>query len=334
MAEPKTAPKPEEVAEATPNLYAKLREAQAAVARVGKEGTNTHQHYDYTKADDVIAAASKAVTDAGLVAWSEGEGEQSGLPYSLEIVEGRTSGGGPKLTVTARGRLVILDPDSGERQHFPLIGTGTDSPGDKAIYKAITGGVKYAWQAALQIAFGDDPEDSSSEGAQAAAKEAPASGPPFGPPSEDLARVKRSIQFLIGAGVLDESIQNSSERIFDAIVKDAGGYLPTVSAKALLRVAAEVKTRVEQGQGPDLTPGPDGEPEPAGDPDPDPDPDGESLPEVNSEPPEGVTEEEWVEPDGTEPPVDEIPPEERAELERQAEEEAARDSKVEGDPGE
>lgn len=301
-------------------LYSKLRTAQAEVERVGKGGRNEHQHYDYTKADDVIAAASSAITTAGLISWTEGdayrevEGEDpiplSGRPYSLEIVEGQTRNNAKNLTVTARGRLVVLDPDTGERQHFPLIGTGTDSPGDKAIYKAITGGVKYAWQAALQIAFGDDPEDASSSGAQAAAEQTASSGPPFGPPSQDLDRVKRSIQYLIGAGEIDESIQDATDRILGAILQDAGGYLPQVSGKALLRVAAEVKGRVENG----LEPGGPIEPSPDN---------GEALPEAGDV-------DAGEEPDEPAPDadVDEVPdPELQARAE--AEEEAQREREEE-----
>lgn len=306
---------------ATPEsgLYKKLAIAQKEVESVGKGGRNENHGYDYTKADDVIRAASAAITGAGLVAWTEGPGgldrdelkerleqllkveggdleaaltrllgeldagglgDGSGFPYELEIQEGTTSNNKRSLMVTARGRLVILDPETGERQHFPLIGTGTDTPGDKAIYKAVTGGAKYAWQAALQIAFGDDPEDDSSPGAQAAADQAPKRNgrlPQWAEQTaaDELERVQKAIQFLIGAGELDDAIESSASRIFDAVVEDAGGSMPRIASRSILRVAAEVKARVEQGD----EPGPgelQGGAEPEGE--------GESLPPVEPSP--------------------------------------------------
>ena len=53
----------------------------------------------------------------------------------------------------------IRDVDSGESFTLPWIGYGHDKPGDKAIYKGITGAKKYFLASLLEIPFvGADPE--------------------------------------------------------------------------------------------------------------------------------------------------------------------------------
>ena len=53
--------------------------------------------------------------------------------------------------------ITLIDTDTGEEKVIHGIGCGMDT-GDKAVMKAQTAAVKYAWLMSLQIATGDDPE--------------------------------------------------------------------------------------------------------------------------------------------------------------------------------
>ena len=140
-------------------LLGKLLEAQRAAGAVGKQGRNEDQGYDYARAEDVIAEAQRALHEAGLVGYMRpGEVESTG-------VQSRSGTAG--LFVTLHAVLVIADPESGEVLEIAAHGTGTDYPGDKAVYKALTGAAKYAYASALGIPFGDDPEDSTSTSPEA-----------------------------------------------------------------------------------------------------------------------------------------------------------------------
>lgn len=141
-------------------LYAKLLVAQTNASGVEKQGRNVDQNYSYARAEDVIAEAQRALHDAELVGYTR--------PGEREIQRVESQRGTAGLFVTQALALVIVDPDSGDTLELEgFVGTGVDYPGDKAIYKALTGGAKYAYAAALGIPFGDDPEDSSSTSPEA-----------------------------------------------------------------------------------------------------------------------------------------------------------------------
>ncbi len=130
---------------------ARLLNAQTAAKTVGKQGENKSQGYKYARAEDVIAEAHRALHEAGL----------TGV-ISFDDIETRavqSSSGTNGLFVTLKSSLVVAD-DKGEVATIATgYGTGIDYPGDKAVYKAMTGAAKYAYASALGIPFGDDPED-------------------------------------------------------------------------------------------------------------------------------------------------------------------------------
>lgn len=140
-------------------LMAKLLVAQAAAQAVGKQGRNKDQGYDYARAEDVIAEAQRALHEAGLVGYM--------MPGEVESTAVQSRGGSSGLFVTMHATLVVADPDGTDRLEVPAHGTGIDYPGDKAVYKAMTGAAKYAYASVLGIPFGDDPEDSTSTAPEA-----------------------------------------------------------------------------------------------------------------------------------------------------------------------
>lgn len=133
------------------DLVAKLLQAAKAVGTVEKRGRNTQQSYDYVLAEDVAKAAHAALEAAGLVATFSVE-ESTELPIT-------TRSGSPGLIVKVRGRLMVADPVTGATIEQEAMGMGADYPGDKGIFKAMTGARKYALIHLLGIPIGDDPDD-------------------------------------------------------------------------------------------------------------------------------------------------------------------------------
>lgn len=64
--------------------------------------------------------------------------------------------------ITARFVGRLTDPDSGEYMDFPFEGAGADN-GDKALYKAYTGGLKFFLADQYLVAEGNDPENDEDE---------------------------------------------------------------------------------------------------------------------------------------------------------------------------
>lgn len=128
----------------------KLLVAQKAIEEVVKTGTNTEHGYHYATAADVVKAGAKALNDAGLTVTTSFDNHA--------VNEIKSAKGNSGLFATVTCTLTITDPETGDCVRAWTIGTGTDYPGDKAIYKAMTGATKYAFAAALNIAFADDPE--------------------------------------------------------------------------------------------------------------------------------------------------------------------------------
>lgn len=69
-----------------------------------------------------------------------------------------TSKGTKQFVTSVNGKYQFSDCDSGEVIEGCWAGAGSDT-GDKGIYKAITGGIKYVFNTTFLIPTGDDPED-------------------------------------------------------------------------------------------------------------------------------------------------------------------------------
>jgi hypothetical protein len=140
----------------------KLLEAQKAAKPVEKQGKNTDQNYSYARAEDVIREAQDALHSAGLVGM---------MTFSEAEERPITSKSGTAgVYCLLRAKLLILEETEGSSHRVLEVdgfGAGIDYPGDKAIYKAMTGAAKYAYASALGIPFGDDPEDSTTSAPEA-----------------------------------------------------------------------------------------------------------------------------------------------------------------------
>jgi hypothetical protein len=128
-------------------LFAKLEQARESVGTVEKRGKNTGQNYSYAMAEDVLRVGLAALDEAGLLCEFE-----AGSSWSEKSESG-------SLITSVKGVVTVTDPDTAFAIHRPVLGSGADKPGDKGIFKAMTGARKYGLIHLLGIAVGDDPDE-------------------------------------------------------------------------------------------------------------------------------------------------------------------------------
>ncbi len=129
-------------------LYQKLVAVQQQLKPVAENGKNNYQNYTYATAGDVIEPVKKACN-------------QQGLFLFLDVIESKIEPGKAQCTI----KLTVGDSETGEELSITSFGYAEDwsykdnrPTGDKAIYKAITGGTKYAIREMFALPSTDDPE--------------------------------------------------------------------------------------------------------------------------------------------------------------------------------
>jgi hypothetical protein len=133
---------------AKPTLLQKLFKLQEILSNKPweKDGINRHQSYKY-----ITEAQYKANFKAAL--------QEAGLLWRMETVKREYIG-----NVSDKMHLVLCDfkgtltdPETGESQEYLFCGSGADN-GDKALYKAVTGGLKFFLASNFNVAEANDPE--------------------------------------------------------------------------------------------------------------------------------------------------------------------------------
>lgn len=141
-------------------LHAKLAEVMAEVGRVPKRGRNEFHKYDYATEADIVEAVRGALSSRSV----------SLLPSVKQVLRDGT------LT-TVLMSFTFTDGVTGETTAHDWAGTGDDK-GDKGLYKAMTGALKYFLLKTFLLPTGDDPEaddstDKRAYGKPRAAKDGP-----------------------------------------------------------------------------------------------------------------------------------------------------------------
>ena len=130
----------------------KLVQIMKEVAYVEKKGRNNFHNYSYATSADVLEKINQALVKQNLCSVV--------LAELLRMDEVTTAKGSIEHLATVKVDVMLVDGDSGETVRFIGLGSGQDS-GDKAIMKAQTAGIKYAYMMSFAIATGDDPEADS-----------------------------------------------------------------------------------------------------------------------------------------------------------------------------
>lgn len=118
-------------------------------SHVVKNGINSFHNYKYATAEDVLQKVNESLTKNRLASIV--------CPTLESMVDVTNLKGNTEHLATVSVQVHIIDSDSGESVDLFGIGSGQDA-GDKAVMKAQTAAIKYAFMLSLCIATGDDPE--------------------------------------------------------------------------------------------------------------------------------------------------------------------------------
>ena len=130
-------------------LAVKLIEAMKLCKYVMRNGINTFHKYKYATSADVLEKVNAAFTKQGIATIV--------VPEIIKDEAVATAKGTVEHLVTVKIEVTLVDKDSGETAVFRGFGSGQDAT-DKAVMKAQTAALKYAYMLSLAIATGDDPE--------------------------------------------------------------------------------------------------------------------------------------------------------------------------------
>ena len=133
------------------NLKQKLIEVSKSIEYLQKDKTNKMQGYSYLSEAKIKETIKAKFEEQGII-----------FNYSTNDVShyeiNPTHKGTKQFCTIAKGIYSFIDIDSDERIDGSWAGSGTDT-GDKGLYKAITGGIKYVLNTNFLIPTGDDPEN-------------------------------------------------------------------------------------------------------------------------------------------------------------------------------
>lgn len=132
-------------AAAKQNLRTRMHEIYKQIDFIAKDGENTGQSYSYTKAVDVVRNVRQALIAQRIFA--EINFDFVGEPYTIARKKEPTA---PFSAVNVKCFIVFHDLDSDEKLTGSGLGTGGDT-GDKSVYKAMTGALKYALKTSFMI---------------------------------------------------------------------------------------------------------------------------------------------------------------------------------------
>ena len=130
-------------------LAVKLIEVMKLCKYVMRNGVNTFHKYKYATSADVLEKVNAAFTKQGIATIV--------VPEIMKDEAVTTAKGTVEHLVTVKIEVTLIDKDSGETAVFRGFGSGQDAT-DKAVMKAQTAALKYAYMLSLAIATGDDPE--------------------------------------------------------------------------------------------------------------------------------------------------------------------------------
>lgn len=131
------------------NIACKLVKVMEECSIIRKNGTNDFHHYKYATSADVIEKVNASLVKHKVASMVLPE-----IVCSSDVVNNK---GNIEHLVTVKVDITLIDTESGEQLQLSGIGSGQDS-GDKAVMKAQTAAIKYAYMLSLAISTNDDPE--------------------------------------------------------------------------------------------------------------------------------------------------------------------------------
>jgi hypothetical protein len=123
----------------------KLLKIQKEVKALSKDGTNEFHKYNYLMEAQVTSLMKELLDKNGVI-----------FQYGSRITDMKPAG--KQILVNVEVEYRFIDAESGEWLGGVAAGSGADT-GDKGVYKAITGAIKYIYMKTFNIPTGDDPEN-------------------------------------------------------------------------------------------------------------------------------------------------------------------------------
>ena len=130
-------------------LAAKFIEVMKECSHIAKNGENNFHGYKYAASADVMERVNTSLVAHGIASMA--------MPEIVSQQDVTTAKGNIERLVTVKMDITLIDKESGEMFQITGLGSGQDS-GDKAVMKAQTAAIKYAYMLSLAISTGDDPE--------------------------------------------------------------------------------------------------------------------------------------------------------------------------------
>jgi hypothetical protein len=131
------------------HIASKLARVMASCRYIQRDRRNDFLKYSYASAAAVLERVSLACAEQNLATFA--------VSRVLSQSEKTNRSGMVETLVTVQTDVTLIDCDTGETITFAGLGSGQDV-GDKAVAKAQTMALKYAWMTTLNISTGDDPE--------------------------------------------------------------------------------------------------------------------------------------------------------------------------------
>ena len=116
---------------------------------VQKNGKNQFHGYKYATSADVLEKVNQSFVKHGIISLAK--------PELFDLTDVTTLKGNVEKLATIQMTITLMDVETGETFEIVGIGSGQDA-GDKAVMKAETAAIKYAYMLTLNISTGDDPE--------------------------------------------------------------------------------------------------------------------------------------------------------------------------------
>ncbi|CQR69965.1 ERF superfamily protein [Sporomusa ovata DSM 2662] len=134
------------------NIAGKFVKVMEECSSIRKNGTNDFHHYKYATSADVLEKVNASLVKhkvASIV-----------TPEIITTADVLNNKGNTEHLVTVKVTITLVDTESGESMVISGAGGGQDG-GDKAVMKAQTAAIKYAYMLSLAISTNDDPEADS-----------------------------------------------------------------------------------------------------------------------------------------------------------------------------
>lgn len=191
-------------------LAAKISAVMKDCNYVEKNGTNTFHGYQYATSADVLAKVNTALVKHGIASIAK--------PELIDIVNVTTTKGNIEKLATIQMTIKLIDVESGETYELVGIGSGQDA-GDKAIMKAETAAIKYAYMLSFAISTGDDPEADKNTDEYMAGKQAAKAAKPAVQPKQESAKpaVPHATCSECGAAISDRVKEYSTQKFGRAL---------------------------------------------------------------------------------------------------------------------